>query len=253
MQNGDDPNLPLGVEVAHEATMPLFLRVPAGVEVEVRRGVETRGATGAFRGVPHGVDDALHGVDAASGVRPRCLAVSVLALQALGVPAGEEDGQAAWGELAAQGEAASMFCGCPPEVLFKVPEGTWIYWDLRRLLISLEAVAMDKVENDVARCRKSGLTQNISAIPQPGLKYSHKHLLSTLCRRSDSSSVFVCSLRSNLFNDESEVFNTRADFRPCSEGFSCSFSVPARSTSVSAPMLLLTPPPSPPLSTSAGF
>jgi len=103
--------------------MPLLLRVPAGVEVEVRLGVETRGATGAFRGVPQGVDEARHGVDAAS----RCLAVSVLALPALGVPAGEEDGHAAIGEVAAQGEAASIFCGCPSEALFKVPEGAWTY------------------------------------------------------------------------------------------------------------------------------
>lgn len=113
---------------------------------------------------------------------------------------------------------------------------------------------MDNVENEVVRCRKSGLTQKISEIPQPGLRYSHKHLLSTLWRRSDSSRVLVCSLRNSRFKDESEVFSNRADFRPCTEGFSCSFSAPAKSTRVRAPMLLLLMPPSPPPPpTSAGF
>eukprot|EP00442_Polarella_glacialis_P050338 CAMPEP_0115151874 /NCGR_PEP_ID=MMETSP0227-20121206/65847_1 /TAXON_ID=89957 /ORGANISM="Polarella glacialis, Strain CCMP 1383" /LENGTH=162 /DNA_ID=CAMNT_0002562419 /DNA_START=661 /DNA_END=1150 /DNA_ORIENTATION=- len=68
---------------------------------------------------------------------------------------------------------------------------------------------------------------------------------------SDSSRDPVWSLRKSLFNDESEVFSSLADLRPRSEGFSCSFSVPAKSTSVRAPMLLGIIPPS--LTSDAGF
>mmetsp|Transcript_46437 Transcript_46437/g.120118 ORF Transcript_46437/g.120118 Transcript_46437/m.120118 type:complete len:298 (-) Transcript_46437:515-1408(-) len=120
--------------------------------------------------------------------------------------------------------------------------GIWMNCDFRWLLMSFESVAIASVESVMVRCRVNGLTQKISAMPQPGLRYSHRHLLSTLCRRSDSSSVPVCSLRSSRFSDESDVFRSLADLRPCSEGFSCSFSVPAKSTRVSAPMLVLRPP-----------
>mmetsp|Transcript_116770 Transcript_116770/g.308492 ORF Transcript_116770/g.308492 Transcript_116770/m.308492 type:complete len:205 (+) Transcript_116770:466-1080(+) len=101
---------------------------------------------------------------------------------------------------------------------------------------------MARVESVMARWRTSGLTQKIIAIPQPGRRYSHRHLFSTLCLRSDSSRLPVCSLRSSRFRDDSDVFSSRADFFPCTEGFSCSFSVPARSTSVSAPMVLCVTP-----------
>mmetsp|Transcript_49604 Transcript_49604/g.146586 ORF Transcript_49604/g.146586 Transcript_49604/m.146586 type:complete len:219 (-) Transcript_49604:499-1155(-) len=118
-----------------------------------------------------------------------------------------------------------------------------MYCDFRWLLMSLESVAMARVDMVMARCLSSGLTQKISAMPQPGLRYSQRHLLSTLCRRSDSSSAPVWSFRSSRFSEDSEVFSSLADLRPCSEGFSCSFSVPARSTRVRAPMLVLRPPP----------
>mmetsp|Transcript_45366 Transcript_45366/g.122283 ORF Transcript_45366/g.122283 Transcript_45366/m.122283 type:complete len:205 (-) Transcript_45366:408-1022(-) len=101
---------------------------------------------------------------------------------------------------------------------------------------------MARVDSVIERWRASGLTQKTIAIPQPGRKYSHKHLFSTLCLRSDSSRLPVCSLRSSRFRDDSDVFSSRADFFPCTEGFSCSFSVPARSTSVSAPMVLCVTP-----------
>mmetsp|Transcript_61433 Transcript_61433/g.171532 ORF Transcript_61433/g.171532 Transcript_61433/m.171532 type:complete len:200 (+) Transcript_61433:751-1350(+) len=101
---------------------------------------------------------------------------------------------------------------------------------------------MARVDSVIERWRASGLTQKTIAIPQPGRKYSHKHLFSTLCLRSDSSRLPVCSLRSSRFRDDSDVFSSRADFFPCTEGFSCSFSVPARSTRVSAPTVLCEPP-----------
>jgi hypothetical protein len=211
------------------------------VEVAQRRGVDTRKVAEAFAGV-----EARCGVPNSGGL---LRAASIDCPLALGVESlmwriGEEAVLAQRGE-AAMGEAAAKASGCRLDAPFKLPAGTCIYWDVRRLWINFDAVAMDNVEKEVVRSRKRGLTQKISAIPQPGLKYSHKHLLRTLWRRSDSSRLLVCSFRNNLFNDERDVFNNRADFRPCTEGFSCSFSAPARSTRVRAPIVLLMPPPQP--------
>mmetsp|Transcript_73725 Transcript_73725/g.140351 ORF Transcript_73725/g.140351 Transcript_73725/m.140351 type:complete len:204 (+) Transcript_73725:1092-1703(+) len=107
----------------------------------------------------------------------------------------------------------------------------------RRQWISLESAAMASVERVASRCPSMALTQKMSAMPQPGRRYSHKHLHITLCRRSDSFKLFVCSLRSRRFKEESEMLRSRVDLRPWSEGFSYSFSAPARSTRVNAPTL----------------
>jgi len=69
--------------------------------------------------------------------------------------------------------------------------GSWTYCALRWLCISFESVAIASVDKLMARYRSRGLTQKINEIPQPGRRYSHRHLLRTLCRRSDSSKVPV--------------------------------------------------------------
>lgn len=164
---------------ANEAWSPalVVLLVPrVSAELEARRGVKTRGATEACRGVPRGVE-ARCGVHNTYGVWPRRFAISALAPLALGVVAGDKGGP--WGE-AAKGEAGMIPGVSASWTPVKAPAGTWIYWDLRRLWISFEAVAMDNVEYEMARCRESGLTQKISAMPQPGLRYSNKHLFRTL-------------------------------------------------------------------------
>lgn len=50
----------------------------------------------------------------------------------------------------------------------------------RRLCIVFESVAIESVDNEVHRCFRRGLTQKMREMPQPGRRYSQRHLFRTL-------------------------------------------------------------------------